>query len=344
MLAGLASPGKSATDGRPVIWGMAIHQPHDHLFKRVFGAPADAASFLQARRPARLSRALRWPTLKQLPASFVAPDLRGTASDLLFEIGYAEPGAAQAPLWLYLLFEHQSTPDYWLRLRLLAYCCRIWEHDRRDHQDADYLRPILPLVFYQGPTGWQHSPQFADLFPAATRDWPWLPRFEHVLFDQTQVSPAQAAGSVRARLLQLTMMHAFSRAVREARARMRPLLDDLEREGSAGQDDMEMFMHYIAETGPEDTPEAMGDILSRTAAGGELMTSGERLRQEGRVEGRVEGREEGQREGRLETIDGLLRVGVDWSLIERATGIGEQEYRQLRSQPNGAAAAGAGGT
>ena len=74
------------------------------------------------------------------------------------------------------------------------------------------------------------------------------------------------------------------------------------------------------------------------------MTSGERLRQEGRVEGRVEGREEGQREGRLEIIDGFLRVGVAWSLIERATGIGEQEYRQLRSQPNGAAAAGAGGT
>ena len=341
---------------------MAIHQPHDRLFKRVFGAPAEAASFLQARLPARLSHSLRWPTLKRLPASFVAPDLRGTASDLLFEIGYAAPGAAQAPLWLYLLFEHQSTPDYWLRLRLLGYCCGIWEHDRQVHKDAGYLRPILPLVFYQGPTGWQHSPQFADLFPAATRDWPWLPRFEHLLFDQTQMSPAQAAGSVRARLLQLTMMHAFSRAVREARARMRPLLDDLEREGSGGQDDMKMFMHYIAETGPEDTPEAMGDILSRTAAGGELMTSGERLRQEGRdemravaeqrhrdgrsegrLEGQREGRLEGQREGRLETIDGLRRIGVDWSLIERATGIGEQEYRKLKNQPNGAAAAGGDG-
>jgi len=126
---------------------------------------------------------------------------------------------------------------------------------------------------------------------------------------------------------------------------------------------MKMFMHYIAETGPEDTPEEMGDILSHTAAGGELMTSGERLRQEGRdemravaeqrhregrsegrLEGKREGRLEGQREGRLETIDGLLRTGVDWSLIERATGIGEQEYRQLRSRPNGAATAGGDGT
>ena len=114
----------------------------------------------------------------------------------------------------------------------------------------------------------------------------------------------------------------------------------------------------IAETGPEDTSEAMGDILSHTAAGGELMTSGERLRQEGRdemravaerrhregrsegqQEGHREGRLEGQREGRLEMIDGFLRTGVDWSLIKRATGIGEQEYQKLKSQPNGAAGA-----
>ncbi len=324
--------------------GMAIHQPHDHLFKRVFGAPAEAASFLQARLPPPLSRSLHWPTLKRRPASFVTPDLRGAASDLLFEIRYAEPGADRASLWLYLLFEHQSTPDFWLRLRLLGYCCRIWERDRQHHQEARYLRPILPLVFYHGPTGWQHSPQFADMFPAATRDWPWLPRFEHLLFDQTQVSPAQAAGSVRARLLQLTMMHAFSRAVREARERIGPLLGDLEREGSSGQDDMKMFVRYIVETGPEDTPEELGELLSRTAAGGELMTSGERLRQEGREEGQRAGRLEGQREGRLETIDGFLRTGVDWSVIERATGIGEQEYRRLRSQPNGAAAAGGDGT
>ena len=101
------------------------------------------------------------------------------------------------------------------------------------------------------------------------------------------------------------------------------------------------------------------------------MTSGERLRQEGREqmrdemravaerrhrEGRLEGRSEGQqeghregrlegqREGRLEMIDGFLRTGVDWSLIERATGIGEQEYQKLKTQPNGAAAADGDGT
>ena len=233
-------------------------------------------------------------------------------------------------------------PDYWLRLRLLGYCCRIWERDLQIRGGARYLRPILPLVFYQGASGWRPSPRFADLFPAAVRGWPWLPRFEHLLFDQTEVSPAQAAGSVRARLLQLTMMHAFDHAMPEARKRMRPLLDALEREGSIGQDDMRMFVRYILETGPDDTPEALGEILSRTAAGGEMRTSGERLRQEGRDQMRAvaeQRRREGQREGRLETIDAFVRTGVDWSVIERATGIDQAEYRKLKSeQGNGGSA------
>ncbi len=321
---------------------MTIHQPHDHLFKRVFGLPREVASFLKAWLPAPLRRSLRWSTLKRHPSSFVDSALHGTASDLLFEIARAAPGAGQARLWLYLLFEHQSSPDHWLRLRLLGYCCRIWERDLQIHGGARYLRPIVPLVFYQGKSGWRPSPKFADLYPAAARDWPWLPRFEHLLFDQTRVPPAQAAGRVRTRLLQLAMMHAYDHAVPEARKLMKPLLDALEREGGAGPDDMRMFVRYILETGPDDTPEAMGEILSRTAAGGEMRTSGERLRQEGRqagrLEGQREGRLEGKREGQMETIDGFLRTGVGWSVIERATGIDETQYRKLKSEGNGEAA------
>ena len=144
------------------------------------------------------------------------------------------------------------------------------------------------------------------------------------------------------------MMHAFGHAVWETREQMAPLLRELASEpGSGGKDDMSMFLRYTLETGPDDTPEVLGEILGRTAAGlgGELMTSGERLRQEGRDEMLAiaeqrhrEGRLEGQREGQMETIDGLLRTGVDWSVIERATGMDEEEYRKLKSDRNGGSA------
>lgn len=38
-----------------------------------------------------------------------------------------------------------------------------------------YLRPILPIVFYQGRRRWRHATEFADLFAPSVREWPWVP-------------------------------------------------------------------------------------------------------------------------------------------------------------------------
>ena len=74
-----------------------------------------------------------------------------------------------------------------------------------------------------------------------------------------------------------------------------------------------------------------GEILRR-----EGESKGRREgRQEGELKGRREGRQEGRQEGRLETIDGLLRAGVKWPVIQSATGIDEHTYRTLkRDAPN----------
>ena len=70
-----------------------------------------------------------------------------------------------------------------------------------------------------------------------------------------------------------------------------------------------------------------GDVLRREGRRQGLREG----RQEGRQEGRREGRREGRQQGRLETIEGLLRAGVDWRVIESATGIDEQTYRSHKA-------------
>ena len=126
-----------------------LHQPHDHLFRLVFADPEETVAFLRARLPDSYQRGILWSSLRRAAGSFVDQDLHGSVSDLLFEVRSA---AAAPRQWLYLLFEHQSRPDRWMALRLLRYCCRIWETDRRKHPKARFLRPVLPLVFFQG--GW----------------------------------------------------------------------------------------------------------------------------------------------------------------------------------------------
>ena len=140
----------------------AVPKPHDKLFRAVFGDTREAESFLCAYLPVALAERLEWPTLSLVETSFVDEALRESESDLLYSIQVAE---SAHPALLYLLFEHQSKPDPWMRFRLLKYMCRIWDESFKESPAQSELRPIIPVVFYQGESGWHYSTEFADLFP-----------------------------------------------------------------------------------------------------------------------------------------------------------------------------------
>ena len=59
-----------------------------------------------------------------------------------------------------------------------------------------------------------------------------------------------------------------------------------------------------------------------------MKTYAEELLQEGLRKGRQEGRQEGQ----LGTIENFLRAGVEWSIIEEATGIDRKAFQALRQR------------
>src|SRR5438132_5055585 len=138
-----------------------IHHPHNMMVRAVLSDLAEATSFLQQHLPQEVSQVLNWSTLRLLEGSFVDEDLRASEADFLYQI---EHGSGEGSVWLYVLLEHQSTPDRWMRFRLLKYCCRIWEMSFREHPDQRELRAIVPLVFYQGERSWSYSSEFADLF------------------------------------------------------------------------------------------------------------------------------------------------------------------------------------
>ncbi len=100
-----------------------IHQPHDRLFRAVFSDAGEAASLLQTALPDTIRGSFDWTTLTLLDGTFVDEDLQGSQSDLLYQVEHTETGQ---PVSMYLLFEHQSSPDPWMPFRLLRYCCRIW--------------------------------------------------------------------------------------------------------------------------------------------------------------------------------------------------------------------------
>ncbi len=303
-----------------------IQHPHDLMVRAVLSDVTEAISFLQAHVSEEVSQGLNWSTLRLVEGSFVDEDLRGSEADLLYEIARVSD---QETVWLYVLLEHQSTPDRWMRFRLLKYCCRIWEMQLAERPMPRALRPIVPLVLYQGERSWSYSTEFADLFAEAVRAWPGVPRFAHGLIDQSGLQPDEVQGARNTQLMQLLLLAAAHPAVAwmEQVARLLGALAGLP--PSSGVNYVRIFIRYILATQAPEAAAAFREVLRQhVAEGGEdPMTT---YAQELFAEGRAEGEQQGKVKTQVDVIEGLLREGMAWSVIERVTGVNETQFQALK--------------
>ena len=198
------------------------------------------------------------------------------------------------------------------------------------------LRPIVPVVFYQGdhsPRGWAYSTEFADLFPEAARAWPWVPRFAHVLLDQTVLGPEAVVGGVRGRIARLLLMAAFGHQKTPDALRLAAALAS-SLEGRVARADLDLFLSYLTRTQGREGIDTFKETMQDHGidVGGQLMTYAQELLAEGEAKGRAEGHAEGRMENQVEVVEGLLRVGVTWEVIEAATGLTEADFQALKAR------------
>ena len=155
------------------------YHAHDRLFRVGLSNPAAVAPFLMDRLPAEIVARIDWSTLRLEPGSYVDPDLRMMETDLLFTAK-----ADGRDVGIYVLFEHQSTRDPRLPMRLLRYMVNIWH----DWELVPGNRPpyphILSTVVAQNGSVWNVDPRLSSLFEFTGPDDPmrrYLPDFFYEL-------------------------------------------------------------------------------------------------------------------------------------------------------------------
>ena len=177
--------------------------------------------------------------------------------------------------------------------------------------------------------------EFSELFAAAVRGWRGVPRYAHLLLDQTQVEPDELRGELRGRIAQLALMAAY-RASWPVMQRLVPLLAELVQAG--GIDELEPVVVYLAATTKE--PERwnrFADAVRREVpGGGDLMnkTTQEMLEIYGEMK-KQEAEQKAQQKvltTQVRIIEGFLGQDVPWSTIEAATGIDEVAFGRLKQQ------------
>lgn len=269
-------------------------QPHDAFARSVLSDPAHARAFFESHLPREIVSVLDWGTLAPAPASFVKQSLQQSHTDLLYSVR-----AGDREVLLYLLFEHQTTVDATMPLRLLSYITQVL----RQHVETRGLPlpPVLPFVLHQGPDRWTVSTAFLDLFslPVELEGLlrPYLPSFRHELLDLTQFDPVKSEGDPR-----LQVILALMKAAREKR-----VMDFFEWLGRAEpsvtmvlyEDLFRRCLLYAVHIDVSLDAEGIARHLSSSPElRDQAMTLAQKLRNEGRNEGRAEGRVEGRVEGR----------------------------------------------
>jgi predicted transposase/invertase (TIGR01784 family) len=172
----------------------SIHHPNDKLLKATFSVPENARCFFQNHLPQNLAKIIDWDSLTIEPSTFIDPQFASSESDLLFKIRLQGTEA-----FIYLLFEHQSSEDPRMALRLLSYILRIWERFAKSHASPAKLPAVLPVVIAQGKKPWKTGMRLQELIDLPDRYadilLPWQPALTYQLLELVRIRYEDIAGT-----------------------------------------------------------------------------------------------------------------------------------------------------
>ncbi|WP_026824145.1 Rpn family recombination-promoting nuclease/putative transposase, partial [Arsenophonus nasoniae] len=117
--------------------------PHDAIFKQFLSEKETAKDFFDIWLPDEIKALCDLDSLKVESSSFVDSEMKNYQSDILYSVSTTKGSG-----YLYLLIEHQSTPDRLMAWRLMRYCmAAMQKHLEAGHKE---LPLVFPILFYCG--------------------------------------------------------------------------------------------------------------------------------------------------------------------------------------------------
>jgi predicted transposase/invertase (TIGR01784 family) len=272
-----------------------VMDPHDSIFKQLLSRPEMAADFLQNYLPASIAALLDLTQLELQQDSYVDLALQKHFTDLLYKIQLKEGDIA----YIYLLFEHKSYPDKDVAFQLLRYMVRIWEQKK---DKANKLPPILPLVFYHGPTKWTIGLEFVTQFKGPDELRPYWPNFRYELIDLSTYRDEEIRGGVWLQVYLLIAKHIADPGLGKRLPAILLLVRELVQQKS-GLEMLYTLLRYVSQSNRDvSSDDLQKAVLTALPAEGEVLmaTLAEKWMEEGRTKGHEEGRVEGRVEERAE--------------------------------------------
>lgn len=281
--------------------------PHDSVFKTFLSRVETARDFIEIHLPPALRSVCDLQTLRLESGSFVEDDLHPYYSDILYSLKMTGGDG-----YIYVLIEHQSSPDKHMAFRLMRYAVAAMQR----HLEAGHsaLPLVIPVLFYQGRRSpWPWSLNWLDGFPH-----PQLARQLYSspfpLVDITVIPDEE--------IMQHRSMAALTLIQKHIRQRdLALLLDQLAGlliEEHMSEHQIAVLVKYMIHAGEtHDVKTLLYELARRVPQQGDkLMTIAEQLKLMGRTEGLLQGIQEGIQQGIEEGLLQGIQEGIQQGIEE----------------------------
>ncbi|MBB5021949.1 Rpn family recombination-promoting nuclease/putative transposase [Desulfurispira natronophila] len=126
------------------------HNHHDKGYKALFSEPQMVEDLLRGFVKEEWVEAMDFSTLEPTNKSFVDDSMNERHDDIIWKLRFQDTW-----LYLYLLIEFQSKPDYYMAVRIMSYVALLYQDIIKgpDFEKDRPLPPVMPLVIYNGARG-----------------------------------------------------------------------------------------------------------------------------------------------------------------------------------------------
>ncbi len=313
-----------------------INNIHDKFVRATFMDAERAASFFEQMLPEQILKLISLETIQVVQESYMTEDLKEYFSDIVYRIKLKDE--VEEPLEVALLFEHKSQPDKYVSIQVGMY---MYAHWYRSINENKVLRPIIPIVYYQGERAWKVLGLRALFGEYPEGILGYLPQFEHIFIALNTLSTEEIV-KIQHRLMAV--------AILAQQKRFNPIRfeEDLKNILKMFPNDFEdwnfiemLFVYIINVSDIEEKSLSQAIELIPKNIKETLMTTYQRIiersKKEGVEEGIEKGREEGIEKGREEGIEeSVIKVilsgyenGIDLKLLSNITNRTEDEVREI---------------
>ena len=292
-----------------------ITNSHDQFFRTAMQDPRVAKEFLQTYLPEQIANLIDLNQLELQKRSRANAIRKEAVVDVLFKTKLNNQDA-----YVYLLLEHQSSPDPLMALRVIEYTVQIIREHLKQHK-THKIPFIYPLVVYHGRP-YKFITNINELVDAPKElvDQYFLKPFN--LLDLNNIEDEKLKQQLWSGAMSLALKYIFANDILPFVEDFGLVLKKLDQ--SDGHDFIYIMLQYIIGRGECSDTNKLFDIINASISdntGENIMTIAEKLKLEGKLEGEMK--------GKLEIAKKLITKGQSPEAVAELTGLSIEELQKL---------------